>query len=307
MHLPQLLQLPLSAAAVVSAEKSFRRNPVIGSRRLNARGLHRGRVVAAARLSAWRRARLAGRLDPDERAQFDRDGFVIRQNALPPALFDAVQHELATVPRDAWELRQGHAANRVMPLPPKADGTAMAALRDWVASQSVRELVGYAAGRTGHILTSLQTIEVNPLGGEDDPQAMLHADTFHPNAKFWLFLHDVGADEGPFSYVPGSHILTDARLEWEHAQALNAAQEGNVHHAAGSFRLAESGLGALGYGGLQSFPVKANTLVVADTFGFHKRTPSQKPTVRTALYGILRRNPFTPWNGLDLYDLPVLR
>ncbi|MEM0908882.1 MAG: phytanoyl-CoA dioxygenase, partial [Pseudomonadota bacterium] len=47
--------------------------------------------------------------------------------------------------------------------------------------------------------------------------------------------------------------------------------------------------------------------VVADTFGFHKRTPSQKPTVRTALYGILRRNPFTPWNGLDLYDLPVLR
>ena len=48
----------------------------------------------------------------------------------------------------------------------------------------------------------------------------LHADTFHPTAKFWLFLDDVGIEDGPFAYVPGSHKLTPERLAWEHEQAL---------------------------------------------------------------------------------------
>ncbi|MEO1104118.1 MAG: phytanoyl-CoA dioxygenase, partial [Pseudomonadota bacterium] len=143
--------------------------------------------------------------------------------------------------------------------------------------------------------------------GDADPQANLHSDTFHPTAKFWLFLHDVSGDDGPFSYAPGSHILTPERLAWEHEQALVAAGQGDRHHAAGSFRLPEADLPTLGYGTVQTFPVKANTLVVADTYGFHRRTPSRRPTIRTSLYGVLRRNPFIPWNGLDGYDLPVLR
>jgi hypothetical protein len=53
--------------------------------------------------------------------------------------------------------------------------------------------------------------------------------------------------------------------------------------------------------------VKANTLVVADTFGFHARTPSQGQTCRVELYGSLRRNPFLPWSGLDPLSLPYVR
>ena len=44
--------------------------------------------------------------------------------------------------------------------------------------------------------------------GPPDPQTALHADTFHPTVKAWLFLTDVAADAGPFTYVPGSHRLT---------------------------------------------------------------------------------------------------
>ena len=302
-----VLHVTLSAPAILTAEKSFRKNPVIGSQALNVRGLHRRRVAWAHALSARRRRALAHRLDETERMALDRDGIVVRHNALPPDMAHRLQMELREEPRPAWEMRQGESVNRVMPLPAKANGTAASELAGFLRRSDIRDLVGYAAGRSGHILAMLQTIAVDPRQGDPDPQAMLHADTFHPTAKLWLFLHAVGETDGPFAYVPGSHRLTPERLRWEHEQALIATSTGDIHHAAGSFRLRETDLAALGYGPARTFSVPANTLVVADTYGFHRRSTSMRPTVRTALYGILRRNPFVPWNGLDGYDLPFLR
>ncbi len=300
-----IARLVIAAPAVLTAEKSFRRNPVIGSHRLNAKGLHRRRVSLAAKMAERRRAALASQIDADERARFDRDGFVIRPNVLPLDLLERVREQLATTPLPAWEMRQGQTINRVMPVP--LDGSALTELGRFVRQRDINALIGYAAGRTGNVLTMLQTIAVDPASGEADPQAHLHADTFHPTAKFWLFLHDVGDDDGPFAYVPGSHRLTPERLAWEDAEARTATQSDDPHHAAGSFRLTEDQLGRLGYGPLQRFPVPANTLVVADTYGFHRRVESLRPTVRTSLYGVARRNPFAPWNGLDLRDLPFVR
>ena len=48
----------------------------------------------------------------------------------------------------------------------------------------------------------------------------------------------------------------------------------------------------------------ANTLVVADTFGFHARGPSARPSTRVELWGYGRRNPFLPWTGMDLLSIP---
>ncbi|WP_420392763.1 phytanoyl-CoA dioxygenase family protein [Acuticoccus sp.] len=305
MTLFDVVRVPLAAPAVLTAQKSFRKNPVIGSRRLNAIGLHRRRVSLAAALARRRRAALAPRLDPAERAAFDRDGIVVRNDALPQDVLSRVREELATVPRRAWEMRQGQTVNRVMPLP--TGGSAVAELSRFVRRSDVRDLVGYAAGRTGHVLAMLQTIAVDPTSGGADPQAMVHADTFHPTAKFWLFLDEVGPDDGPFAYAPGSHRLTPERLAFEDESARTAADAADPHHAAGSFRLPEERLEALGYAPLKTLTVPANTFVVADTFGFHRRSPSARPTVRVSLYGIARRNPFHPWNGLDPMDLPLLR
>lgn len=302
-----LFRVALAAPAILTAEKSFRRNAAIGSAALNARGLHRRRVALAAALSARRRAALAPLIDPNERAAFDRDGFVVRPDAIDADLLARLQDDVATRARRAWDVRQGSAVDRVAPLPARDDGSALFALTGFLRRPDVRHLVGYAAGRSGHIIPMLQTILVAPNHGVDDPQANLHADTFHPTAKFWLFLHDVGPEDGPFAYVPGSHRLTPERLRWEHECAVTASSAADRHHAAGSFRLSEDALPGLGYGSPRTLPVRAGTLVVADTYGFHRRTPSTRPTTRTALYGILRRNPFIPWNGLDGLDLPVLR
>src|SRR3546814_13409023 len=54
----------------------------------------------------------------------------------------------------------------------------------------------------------------------------------------------------------------------------------------------------------QRFAVPANTLVVADTCGFHGRCPSSKSGRRVEIWAYSRRNPFLPWTGLDIFSLP---
>jgi len=188
-----------------------------------------------------------------------------------------------------------------MLLPAGEDGSPLARLAAWTRQADIRNLIGCVAGRIGLVVSFLQAVAVNPGDRGADPQANVHADTFHANAKYWLFLRDVGSDEGPLAYVPGSHVPTPGRLDWEHAQASRVASNPDGHHAMGSFRITD-----VGYGQLRTFPVRANTLVVADTFGFHRRAQSVKPGVRTALFGRLRNNPFLPWNGPDPLDLPIL-
>lgn len=171
----------------------------------------------------------------------------------------------------------------------------------------LRRLTGYVAGRAGEPHAFIQTVIAEPASGGRDPQTAMHADTFHATAKYWLFLHDVGEEDGPFIYTPGSHRLTPERLEWEYEQSLGARDETRRHHALGSFRIGPAQAKALGYGEPRRVAVPGNTLVVADTYGFHSRAPSDRPTVRTEIHGNLRRNPFLPWNGLDAQALPGIR
>jgi hypothetical protein len=300
---------PLRALAwplgVLGQEKSFVANPIIGSPRLNRMGLHRARVAAAARMAALRRARIAPLIAPADRAQFEAQGFVMRENHLSPEVFAAVTREVFGQDLPAWEMRQGQTVTRMIAL---TRGTrhllpsAFAAVRD----PYLTRLTGYVAGRTGAPIHFVQTVIAEPHRGAADPQTDMHSDTFHATAKFWLFLRDVGEEDGPFLYVPGSHRLTPERLEWEYEQSLSAASDPRAHHRFGSFRIGTHALAALGLPQPQRMAVRANTLVVADTYGFHARAVSHRPTVRTELHGHLRRNPFMPWNGLDPLALPGL-
>ncbi len=291
------------AAGVAGSEKSFVANPILGNERLNRWGLHRRRVALAARLAETRRAALARRIAPEDRAAFDRDGFVIRENHLPPETFARLRDEIFAAPLPAREMRQGQTVTRMIPLGDRMRRrlpTAVAAVRD----PHLRALAGYVAGRGGEPMHFIQTVIAEPERKKVDPQTALHADTFHATAKFWLFLHDVGEEDGPFIYTPGSHRLTPERLAWEHEQSLTARSDARRHHALGSFRASPEDAERLGYRAPRRIAVPANTLVVADTYGFHSRAPSDHPTTRVELHGHLRRNPFLPWNGLDPQALP---
>ena len=81
--------------------------------------------------------------------------------------------------------------------------------------------------------------------------------------------------------------------------SLAAPRSPNDEDRQGSFRLERGELPALGLPEPQVFAVPANTLVVADTFGFHARGPSAGRSLRVEIWAYGRRSPFVPWAGFD--------
>jgi hypothetical protein len=306
------VKAPLWSLSVLTGAKSFVGNPIIGSERLNRLGLHEARMRAAERLARHRRQVLARRVSEADRQAFERDGFVVKSDFLPVPDFERLRAEIFDHNWDTREMRQGHTVTRRVFLDEASLRSTKPGLAAFMARSDVSSLICYVGGTGGVPVMSIQSILANQGVSADDPQCAIHSDTFHSTSKAWFFLHDVGPDDGPFFYVPGSHRLTPQRLAWERAQSIKASrhdirQENMRDHAEGSFRISPDNLTALGLPQPQTVAVKANTLVVADTFGFHGRTPSPRATQRVELYSTLRRNPFLPWTEFDPLALPMVK
>jgi len=288
---------PLWIAQLPTGTKSFERNPIIGSRRLNEWGLHAARVALAHRLAEARRRKLAGLISAEDRAAFDRDGFVVRRDFLRPDQFSALVAELKAYRGPLREIFEGDTVMRKIAL----DGRAVArlpALGAVLRSADWRGLIRYIGSRDAEPAVWVQAILRHARQGPVDPQTRLHADTFHPTVKAWLFLTDVAEDAGPFTYVPGSHRLTEARLRWEQRMSLTARQSPIAEDREGSFRIDPGELATLGLPQPRALADRANTLVVADTFGFHARGPSAGRSLRVEIWAYGRRSPFPSWAAL---------
>jgi len=292
---------PLWAAQLATGTKSFERNPVIGSRWLNERGLHTARVGLAGRIAEMRRRRLASLVSEADRAGFERDGFVIRPNFLPDAEFAELLRQVKAYRGILREIGEGDTILRKIALDPKTLA-ALPALGRLLRHPEWRGLIRYIGSRDAEPVVWIQSILRHAHEGPADPQTALHADTFHPTVKAWLFLTDVAADAGPFTYVPGSHRLTPERLDWERRMSLAAPLSRDADTRQGSFRIEPGELAALGLPEPRIFAVPANTLIVADTFGFHARGPSAGRSVRVEIWAYGRRSPFVPWPGFDWWS-----
>jgi hypothetical protein len=290
--------VPLWTAQLLTGAKSFERNRVIGSRRLNEKGLHAARVSLAHRLAAGRRDRLAGLVSAADREDFARDGFVIRRNFMPATEFAALLGQLHRYRGMLREIAEGDTIMRKIALGREARA-ALPALGQLLHAAEWRGLIRYIGSRDAEPVVWIQSILRHARGGPPDPQTALHADTFHPTVKAWLFLTDVAADAGPFTYVPGSHRLTPARLAWERRMSLAAPRSPDAETRQGSFRADPGDLAEMGLPEPLIFAVPANTLVVPDTFGFHARGPSAGRSLRVEIWAYGRRSPFVPWAAFD--------
>ena len=288
---------PVWVAQLATGTKSFERNALIGSRRLNEWGLHTARVGLAYRLAQARRRKLARLVSEEDRKAFDRDGFVLRPNFLPDEQFAALVAQVRAYRGPLREISEGDTIMRKVALDSRAVA-ALPALGAILQSSDWRGLVRYAGSRDAEPVVWVQSILRHACSGPADPQTFLHADTFHPTVKAWLFLTDVAEDAGPFTYVPGSHRLTAQRLEWERRRSLSARHSPNAEDRQGSFRIDPAELASLGLPQPRTFAVPANTLIVADTFGFHARGPSERPSLRVEVWAYGRRSPFLPWAAL---------
>ena len=143
----------------------------------------------------------------------------------------------------------------------------------------------------------MQTIVSHVGGNEADPQETLHADSFRSSLKAWLFLNPATVEEGPFTYVRGSHRFTPERLVWEYRRSLSDPKAIDRLSARGSRRVSAEQLAAMRLGRTDQLAVDENTLVVADTLGFHVRGQSDCSGGRVELWSYARRNPSLRWLG----------
>lgn len=305
MGIVRIILLPWWLLQLVTGAKAFDGNPLLGSPTLNRLGLHGVRVRAAAGLARWRRLLLRHRLPAEDRQAFDRDGYILRPDFLPADEFERLRAEVLAYRGPAREMRQGDTITRRFAVDAQAL-RALPGVRALLGRADWRGLLGYVGSFRSTPDAYIQTILSHAVPGEPDPQTALHADTFHATVKAWLFLTDVPEDEGPFVYVPGSHRMSAARLAWERARSIRARHGLDQLSARGSFRIDAGELEGLGLPSPRNFAVRANTLVVADTSGFHARGPSQRSAMRIEIWAYGRRNPFLPWTGFDPLGLPGL-
>jgi hypothetical protein len=299
------LLTPFWLAQVLTQEKFFARNPVLGNRWLNERGLHTARTSAAHRLAAQRRRRLARLIGGTDRERLDRDGYIVKRDFLPPDLFAALTAEIRELRVPAREMVEGDTITRHIALDPQVLQRVPAARR-LLDMPEYRNLICYAGSSAAAPMVYIQTVLSHAVAGASDPQRDLHTDTFHPTVKAWLFLTDVTPDAMPFVYVPGSHRLTPQRLLWERRMSIRASQRANQPETRLVRAISRDELAELELPQPQLISAPANTLVVADTFGFHARGPSARPTTRVEIWAFGRRNPFLPWTGLDPWSVPAL-
>jgi len=283
--------------ALLTGAKSFRDNPVIGSQRLNQLGLHRSRVLRAHSMAAYRQKRLQHFMPENERQRLAEDGYVVLERYLNADHLQRLLDELPNVQGQAREMRQGDTLTQRMLLSAQALADTPL-LRAVVQSRALNDRLMYAEAKAHLPLIYLQRIRNGHAGGDRvDPQKTLHADTFHPTMKAWLYLQDVTEDIGPLTYVPGSHRLTTGRLAFEYDRSLIARSQPDRYSEKGSFRLHAEDSARYGFRQPKKLTVPAGSLVIANTFGFHGRGAAVAGADRMELFAYGRTNPFTPWTG----------
>ena len=302
----KILMFPVWIVQLLTQAKSFRTNPVIGSVFLNRCGLHVVRIVLAQTIMRLRFEMMGIGIDKEQKRSFYKDGYIVVENALPSEQFNQIKQEVGSVSAEVRECQQGDTLTHRIHIDEQSESL-LPACQTMLESKAYLSLHKFASGKNGRPVSYIQTIKNHFVDGPSDPQKNLHSDTFHPTMKSWYFLDDCDSDNGPFTYLPGSQRLTLARLKWEYKKSITISQKGDHYSSSGSFRATPEDLLSMGMGKPIGLSVPANTLVIANTHGFHRRGDADKRSMRTEIWSISRSNPFNPFPGIDLPALTKIQ
>ena len=287
---------PLWIAQVFTQTKSYRDNPIIGSRTMNRLGLGITRIVIAYGMHKFRMALLAPLVEPKYRKMYKERGYICIENFLSSEDFAEIERTVNNAKGEVRECVQGDTLTLRILLDDEALAK-MPALRKLVDNPLYERLCKYVASFWKRPLYYIQNIKNGFASGKPDPQKVLHADAYFPSMKAWFFINDVEPDHGPFTYVPTSHRLTWKRIKWEYKHSIDARDADNAYSAKGSMRYTLDDLHEMDLPEPVAMVLKKNSLVVGDVFGIHCRGSALKPCNRLELWAYSRSNPFNPFPG----------
>ena len=218
----------------------------------------------------------------------ERDGIVVIPDFLPQEEFEMLErdclHALDTIEKDT--VREDGPNFYTNISSKKLQG--YASIKAAFNHPKIKELFNAAERRKfemGDITTLLACLIQGEDNGREDPETVLHEDTFHNTHKAWLYISDVEYSNAPFVYVKESH-KNDVTERYKRAYEYSCREE-RIH----SRRIDLQELDELNLKET-SFLAKKNTLVLANTLGFHKRLRGTPGHNRVALAFSARFNPF---------------
>jgi hypothetical protein len=223
-------------------------------------------------------------------SELKQQGILVLRNFLPPDELERVRAE-ARVVEERGECVQTihHGFTRRLTVPIRnVPAEVVPAMHRFFLDPRLEGILTAAEQRPLGRLVEHSDLEVLLYDELDahDIQTDLHSDCFYNTHKVWFYLSDVGPNDGPLVYVKGSNVLTLERLgyiyreSWDHAPDANASR-----------RISEDEQRTLQETVLT---VPANTLVIVNTCGYHRRIAGVPGRRRTALSFFLRANPFAP-------------
>jgi len=146
--------------------------------------------------------------------------------------------------------------------------------------------------------SELKNIEIGDVWFDtiyyDDPQKVassqnqLHSDTFYTTHKVWFFIEPVNLEDGPLYFVPGTNQLSLKRLIFEYKKSIHFDELTDY-----SFRVEPKDRTFLGCIE-KAITCPENTLVIANTRGFHRRGKAKGGHTRRQIHFCIRTNkPFS--------------
>lgn len=304
----KIILLPVYLLSVFTQVKSFKSNPVIGSKILNILGLHVFRLVVSHAVFKVKLLLLAPLVGREDYRNFCNDGYLLKEDFLPKNEFDSVRSEAL-----GWNesIRQNIQGNTLVYRSFLNHGCVNNShpFRRLIEGKALLKLLRFASGKNERPRFYIEQVRHDEgRSGKDDPQKNLHSDTFHPTMKAWIFLDDVSLENGPFNYVKGSNKLTWQRLKWEYKKSISAKDNPDGYSEKGSFRLYPQDVKDMDLPEATAFCVKKNSLLIANTHGFHCRGEAlRKGAKRLTIWVSSRVNPFSPWIGFNSKILSNIR
>jgi hypothetical protein len=289
---------PIWCVELFTWAKSFRNNPIIGNHLLNLLGLHVFRVVLSHLLFNFRLLLLSYLVSNADRQSFRKNGYILKQDFLPPEEFASLKHELQGYQGRIREMLEGDTVTQRVFLT-QDELRHLPACTAFTRHRGLLRLLRYASSKNRIPFFSIENLKHHAVESDRaDPQKDLHSDTFHPCIKAWLFIDAVDERNGPHVYVPGSHRLTWKRLKWEYRESLKASRSRKYRNSDrywdGSFRVSDEDLREMGCAAPMPMHVPANTLLIGNVHGFHRRGHANKASTRMTIWMQARDNPFNP-------------
>lgn len=232
---------------------------------LNLLGIYALRTAYSRILAKFGRVQLRRKVAPELRKEIRRNGYLVIENFYGAEDFSAIKqacYELLVNEQRVQIQDRNGARRRVVHVNAKD-----LQIEKVVSDPRIRRLFSYGLGQSlayDEIAFRIWSVCTTSPYGKDENQNT-HADTSYPAVKAWLYLDDCKSQDGAFNYTPGSHRWSLSRIVWEYVHALQGGNRDVI------WRVSDEDLRRYKFEPIRELDVKANSLVIADVSGFHRR------------------------------------